>query len=183
MRFILLVFSILSFFAVALADSRVPFELPKQSELRKIRSALLKTSKGDIYIELYPDKAPWHVANFKFLAEQNYYDGKVFHLVMDGYIAQGGTPAGSPNYGPRYDLPPEFNRLKHVEGSLGMARLPDDINPERRSHGAQFHLLMREAPKLDGNYTVFGQVVRGLDVIFNLEKGDEIIDLEVYVRK
>jgi cyclophilin family peptidyl-prolyl cis-trans isomerase len=188
----LLNFSTLSFVAAALliwplhhsdafADSSPSFQLPKAPDLKKLKSGVMRTSKGDIYFELFPEDAPWHVANFKYLADKKFYDNTVFHSHKEGFILQAGLSANS-NKGPGYSLPPEFNYRKHVPGTLGMARAIDIVNPQRRSHGSQFHLLLTENTRMDGSYTIFGQVVRGMDVLKSLTKGDTIRSLTVYVR-
>ena len=158
-----------------------PFKLPALSDVRKIRHAVITTNRGPIYIDLYPDSAPWHVANFKYLADKGFYRGLKFHLVYDEYIVQGGDPTGTGSGGPGYSLPPEFNQQKHVAGTLGMARISGSNNPERRSNGSQFHILMREAPKMDSGYTIFGRVVNGMKTVRRLRLGDTIEDVVVYV--
>ena len=173
----------------ALSQEEVPFELPERREILKIRSAILETSQGKLYLELYPEEAPWHVSNFKYLADKGFYSGTTFHLYKPGYIIQGGDPKGNGLGGPGYTLPPEFSRRNHVLGTLGMARKPDThgepkkvINPERRSSGSQFHILLGDAPHMDGSYTIFGRVVGGLDVLQKLREGDSISKLTVYIR-
>ena len=168
-------------FATASAEE-APFTLPKRAELSRIRSAEMTTSKGTIYFELYPEDAPWHVANFKFLADKGFYRGLTFHLYLEGYIIQGGAPGGNPNGGPGYTLPAEFNQYRHEAGTLGMARRPDSVNPERRSNGSQFHILLGDAPQMNKSYTIFGKVIKGMDVVYKLRPGDRIIDLKVFVK-
>lgn len=158
-----------------------PFTLPKAAELSRLRSAQIRTSKGDIFVELYPEDAPWHVANFKYRADRGFYRQTAFHLFFPGYIIQGGEAPASLKV-PPYSLPPEFNSRRHIQGALGMARKQDVINPERRSDGEQFHLLLADAPHMDGKYTVFGRVTKGLAVMERLAKGDVIRDVEVFVR-
>lgn len=172
------------------AASDPPFDLPSRSELLKIRSAIMDTSQGQIFFELLPEEAPWHVANFKYLADKGFYRGLTFHLYQAGYLIQGGDPRGTGFGGPGYSLPAEFSRRNHQFGTLGMARLPDQydskgrpINPERRSSGSQFHILLGDAPHMDGLYTVFGKVVGGADVLSRLRKGDTIKDLKVFIRE
>jgi len=167
-----------------------PFELPSRSEILKIRSAILETNKGKIYLELFPEEAPWHVANFKYLADKDFYRGLTFHLYKAGYLIQGGDPKGNGFGGPGYTLPPEFNERNHKFGTLGMARKPDiydskgiPVNPQRRSSGSQFHLLLGEAPQMNGQYTVFGKVVGGQGVLEALRQGDRIVRLTVFVRE
>lgn len=160
-----------------------PFLLPKRSELNRIRSAALYTNRGTILFELYPEKAPWHVANFKYLADKGFYRNLKFNIYMAGYIIQGGDPSGRGNGGPGYNLPPEFSELEHVPGTLGMARRADDINPERLSSGSQFHILLGDAPHMNQKYTIFGHVVRGMSVVEELREGDVIKDLKVFVNR
>ena len=159
-----------------------PFELPPQEELSRIRSATLDTTRGRIYLALFPEDAPWHVANFKYLADKGFYRGKTFHLHRPEQIIQGGSPSSDPNDGPGYKLLPEFNAHKHIAGSLGMARLPDAFNPGRRSNGSQFHILLSENGNMDGAFTIFGKVIRGIEVARALRKGDRIENLTVYVK-
>jgi peptidyl-prolyl cis-trans isomerase B (cyclophilin B) len=157
--------------------------MPPRAELLKIRSAVVQTSQGDFLMELFPDIAPVHVANFKFLADKGFYNGLSFHLVQNDYIVQGGDPSGSGNGGPTYSLLPEFSEKHHVRGSVGMARRADDINPQRLSNGSQFHILLREARHMDKKYTIFGEVIDGLEVIEKLRPGDKIKSIRVFVRK
>lgn len=167
----------------AITEPGVPFSLPPKKELQKLRSGVLKTSQGRIYFELYPEEAPWHVANFKYLADKGFYKGLRFHLYYPDYIIQGGSPSRDPNDGPGYSLPPEFNAHPHTLGAIAMARLPDNANPQRRSNGSQFYIVIGEASRLDGSFTVFGRVVRGIDVAQKLREGDRIEELIVYVRE
>jgi peptidyl-prolyl cis-trans isomerase B (cyclophilin B) len=160
-----------------------PFELPEAGELRKLRSALISTSRGDLYFELYPEDAPWHVANFKYLADKGFYTGLRFHFFYEGYILQAGAPTNDPDSGPGYSLPAEFSSRSHRLGSLGMARVKDAGNPGRQSHGSQFHLLLKHAPHMDGRYTVFGQLVKGEEVLRQLKQWDRIREIKVFVRQ
>ena len=164
------------------AQSEPPFTLPPITEISKLRSAIIYTDLGEIKFELYPQIAPWHVANFKYLADKGFYKNLVFIRYEPGYYIQAGSPNNSLKGGPGYTLPAEFSNLKHTVGTLGMARLEDYINPERRSNGSQFHIMLRAAPFTDGDHTVFGQAISGLDVLAKLRKGDRIRDLKVFVR-
>jgi peptidylprolyl isomerase len=164
------------------AAKEPPFELPPRSELLKIQSAVLDTEHGEVVIELFPDRAPWHVANFKHLADSGFYRGARFHYVNPGYAVQTGVPAQSEAARYRYSLEPEFSEMPHEAGIVGMARHEDLLNPERRSSATQFHILLRENAAMNGNYTIFGKVVEGLEVVERLRKGDRIRDLKVYVR-
>lgn len=157
-----------------------PFILPKTKELRKIKSALITTNKGSMRFELFPEEAPWHVANFKYLADKKFYRGLKFNLYYPRYLIQGGEPVG--NSGPGYSLPPEFASRKHEFGTLGMARRQDFMNSERRSNGSQFHIILGNASNLDGSYSIFGQLVDGADVLTLLGAGDTIEDITVFIR-
>jgi cyclophilin family peptidyl-prolyl cis-trans isomerase len=175
---------------IARGDSEPPFQLPPRTELLKIRSAIVETSKGRIYFELFPEEAPWHVANFKYLADKGFYDDLSFHLVEKGYLIQGGDPQGTGFGGPGYSLPAEFSSRTHRLGTLGMARKPDGynskkqlINPERRSSGSQFHILLGDATHMDGKYTIFGKLVGGDHVLQQLRRGDKIIKVSVFIRQ
>jgi peptidyl-prolyl cis-trans isomerase B (cyclophilin B) len=172
------------------ADSEPPFELPARGELLKIRSAIITTSKGNLYFELFPEEAPWHVANFKYLADKKFYNGIAFHLFKPGYLIQGGDPQGNGYGGPGYSLPAEFSSRNHKFGTLGMARKPDGynakkqlLNPQRRSSGSQFHILLSEAPHMDGRYTIFGKLVGGSETLERLRDGDTISSITVFIRE
>jgi cyclophilin family peptidyl-prolyl cis-trans isomerase len=172
------------------AESDPPFTLPPRAELLKIRSAIVTTSKGKLYFELFPEDAPWHVANFKYLADKKFYDGLTFHLYQPGYLIQGGDPKANGFGGPGYSIQAEFSTRNHRFGTLGMARKPDGYNtkkqltnPQRRSSGSQFHILLNDAPHMDGRYTIFGKLVGGGDVLEKLRRGDTIEAVTVYIRE
>ncbi|MEZ4754380.1 MAG: peptidylprolyl isomerase [Bdellovibrionota bacterium] len=179
-KFVLLMF--LALIALPGYTQQPPFKLPKKSKLTKIRSAVIVTSKGTLYLELYPDDAPWHVANFKYLADKGFYNGLKFKIFKPGYIIQGGGPRNNPSGDVGWRLPAEFNDRPHEYGSLGMARKQDLINPERSSNSSQFHILLRRASHMDGSYTVFGKVVAGYETLEKLRADDRIEMLTVYVR-
>jgi len=127
----------------------------------------ISTEHGDITIELYADTAPNTVANFKALAGKGFYDGLKFHRVIPGFMAQGGDPEGSGMGGPGYKVKAEFNSRKHVRGTLAMAR---SQNPD--SAGSQFYICFGPQPHLDNQYTIFGQVVEGMDAVDQIQQGD-----------
>jgi peptidyl-prolyl cis-trans isomerase B (cyclophilin B) len=131
-------------------------ELVKYAKAR----ATLTTRMGKIVVRFFPDLAPIHVKNFITLAEKGYYNGTPFHRVIPGFMIQGGDPKGNGTGGPGYTIPAEFSSRKHVAGILSMARTSD---PD--SAGSQFFIVVAPAPSLDGKYSVFGQVVEGLDVV------------------
>ena len=124
-----------------------------------------------IVIELKDDAAPLTVANFKNLVSRHYYDGMRFHRVFPHQLLQTGDPKSrhgeterSGTGGPGYTIPPEI-RLKHDAGAVATSRLPDAINPTRVSNGSQFYICIEPMPDLNGQYTVFGRVIEGLDLL------------------
>ncbi|MDB3952979.1 peptidylprolyl isomerase [Alphaproteobacteria bacterium] len=128
----------------------------------------LDLKDGRVVIELWPDVAPKHVERIKTLARQKFYDGIVFHRVIDGFMAQTGDPTGTGMGGSSLpDLPAEFNSAFHVEGTLSMARSssPDSAN-------SQFFICFAPAPFLDGQYTAWGKVVEGMELVHRIKKGD-----------
>ncbi len=134
----------------------------------------IETAHGTIVIELYPDTAPNTVANFKALAGKGFYDGLTFHRVIAGFMAQGGDPDGTGMGGPGYSVKAEFNSRKHLRGTVAMAR---SSNPD--SAGSQFYICFAPQPHLDGQYTIFGQVVEGMDVVDQIKQGDKMIKVSV----
>ena len=125
-------------------------------------------SGGDVTIKLRPDLAPGHVERIRELAEEGFYDGVVFHRVIDGFMAQGGDPTGTGSGGsPKPDLKAEFSREPHVRGTASMARTndPDSAN-------SQFFICFDDCGFLDGQYTVWGQVVEGMEHVDALPKGE-----------
>ena len=121
---------------------------------------------GIIKAELYPETAPQSAYNFISLVKQGYYDGLIFHRVINGFMIQGGDPTGTGMGGPGYCIKGEFmqngvaNDLKHTEGVLSMARA---MHPD--SAGSQFFIMHKDAPYLDGQYAAFGKVLEGMDVV------------------
>lgn len=123
---------------------------------------------GRVVIQLRPDLAPQHVERFKTLARDGFYDGLVWHRVIEGFMAQTGDPMGDGTGGSDLpNLPAEFSPEDHVRGSLSMARA-SDIN----SANSQFYLVLDHAPHLNGQYTYFGQVVEGMDFVDQIRKGN-----------
>lgn len=131
---------------------------------------VLETSKGDITITLRPDIAPNHVERIKTLVGEGFYDGTVFHRVIDGFMAQGGDPTGTGTGGSKLpDLKAEFSDTKHVRGVCSMAR---SMNPD--SANSQFFICFDTAPWLDGQYTAWGEVTDGMDVVDQFAKGEPV---------
>lgn len=152
-----------------------------QIDPQKTYIALVETSKGTIELELYPQAAPLHVNNFVFLARQGFYDGLTFHRVVPNFVIQGGDPEGTGRGGPGYNIPAEIS-LPHKKGALAAARLGDQVNPKRESSGSQFYITHQATPHLDGAYSVYGQVIRGQDVVDAIRQGDLIIKVEIVER-
>ncbi|VAV89331.1 Peptidyl-prolyl cis-trans isomerase [hydrothermal vent metagenome] len=128
----------------------------------------IETDHGRVVIELKPDVAPGHVERIKELAREGFYDGLIFHRVIDGFMAQGGCPNGSGMGGSsKPDLKAEFNTEKHVRGTCSMARsqMPDSAN-------SQFFICFGDSSFLNGQYTVWGQVTEGMEFVDMLAKGE-----------
>jgi cyclophilin family peptidyl-prolyl cis-trans isomerase len=125
----------------------------------------LETNKGDIKIQLAPEVAPMHCSSAIYLALLGFYDDLTFHRVIRGFMAQGGDPTGTGSGRPGYLLDAEFNDRKHVAGTVSMARASDP-----NSAGSQFFICFGATPNLDDKYTVFGQVVSGMDTVKKLEE-------------
>jgi peptidyl-prolyl cis-trans isomerase A (cyclophilin A) len=130
------------------------------------RIARFTTNLGEFRIELFEDKAPITTKNFIDLAEKKYYDGVIFHRVIDKFMIQGGDPTGSGRGGPGYTIKDEFHKdLKHgSEGMLSMANAGPDTG------GSQFFVTLAPTPWLDGKHAIFGQVVSGMDVVKQIGK-------------
>ena len=122
---------------------------------------------GRVVIEMRPDLAPKHVAQIKELTRRGFYDGVPFHRVMDGFMAQTGDPTGTGSGGSGKKIPAEFNAEKHVRGTVSMARAQDP-----NSADSQFFICFAPASFLDGQYTVWGEVVEGMEHVDALPKGE-----------
>ena len=139
-----------------------------QIDPKKQYKARMETDKGTMVIELFADKTPMTVNNFVFLSREGYYDGVIFHRVIDNFMVQGGDPTGTGRGGPGYKFGDEFNSsLKHdKQGILSMANAGPGTN------GSQFFITHGPTPHLNGKHTVFGQVVEGLDVLMSIPARD-----------
>jgi peptidylprolyl isomerase len=128
----------------------------------------LDLKSGRVVIQLFPDLAPKTVAQIKTLARQGFYDGTPFHRVIEGFMAQGGDPTGTGGGGSKLpDLPAEFTSKRHfLRGTCGMARTSDP-----NSGNSQFFIMFAPAPGLDGKYTIWGQVVQGMDFVDKITRG------------
>ncbi|MCK4306685.1 TonB family protein [candidate division WOR-3 bacterium] len=160
----------------------------------KVRKAILDTLKVDgveiavitmkngekIYIKFSPEDAPNTVKNFIMLANLGFYDGLTFHRVVPKFVVQGGDPSGDGTGDPGYSINAEFNKQRHLLGTLAMARSADP-----NSAGSQFYICLAPLPpqpsreSLDGKYTVFGQVIKGMDVVKRIKKGDVINSIQI----
>jgi cyclophilin family peptidyl-prolyl cis-trans isomerase len=133
---------------------------------------VMETTKGKVVIKLRPDLAPGHVERIKLLAREGFYDGIVFHRVIDGFMAQVGCPHGTGTGGSSYpDLKQEFNAEPHVRGICSMARAQ---NPN--SANSQFFIVFDDARFLDKQYTVWGEVVEGMDNVDLIKRGEPVRD-------
>jgi peptidyl-prolyl cis-trans isomerase B (cyclophilin B) len=122
---------------------------------------------GTIVVELYGSDAPKNVTNVANLAIEGFYNGLIFHRIVPGFVVQGGDPEGTGAGGPGYTVDAEIKH-KHVKGCLAMARKPDQVNPAKASSGSQFYFCLQDISQLDGEYTVIGKIVEGLDVMEKL---------------
>ncbi len=148
-------------------------------EVKEPLKILIKTNKGEILCELYPQYAPKTVKNFVKLSKLGFYDGLIFHRYVPDFVIQGGDPYGTGYGDAGYNIPLEVNeKARHIEGALGIARAQ-----EPNSGSCQFYITLKETPHLDGNYTVFGKVIKGMDVVKKLRKGDIIKKIEIIEKK
>ena len=165
--------------AQEIADA-VPYADVKDPE----NTLLLRLKDGDVLIEMYPQAAPRHVARIKELVREGFYDGLKFHRVIEGFMAQTGCPYGNGTGGTGKKLKAEFSRNPHKRGTVSMARsmMPDSAD-------SQFFICFADCPWLDGQYTVWGEVTSGMEVVDKIKRGngpngavsdpDEIISLQV----
>ena len=186
----------LSILLLALTISLAGCKSSKYPDLKDGLYADVQTAKGDILLELRPDKAPVTVASFVSLAEGNnpyvkdeykgkpFYDGLTFHRVVskatgdpNDFVIQGGDPLGTGQGGPGYQFKNEISDLKHTKGALSMAR-----EPKPDTNGSQFFITLDDTPFLDGKYSVFGYTVKGFDVVQKIRKGDTIKKITI-IRK
>lgn len=152
------------------------YEISKE-ELDSYKYATIKTSKGDMVLELFADEAPQAVSNFAFLANSGFYKGLNFHRVIPNFVIQGGCPHGTGTGGPGWRILCECDNQehKHKRGTLSMAHAGRDTG------GSQFFVCHSAQPHLDGVHTVFGQIINdeSLEVLDSIRAGDEIIDIKI----
>ncbi len=156
-------------------SKQYPAPPPLTIDSSKTYSATLETSRGSIVVDLFPKEAPKSVNNFVFLAREGFYDGTVFHRVIDNFMVQGGDPTASGRGGPGYKFEDELKPgyKKHQIGSLSMANAGPNTN------GSQFFITHIATDWLNGKHTVFGQVRSGQDVVNKIKQGDTLTSVKI----
>ena len=168
--------------------TKSPARAKKEKAKYQVKDAenalLLKLKNGDVVIEMFSDEAPNHVARIKELVRAGFYNGLKFHRVIDGFMAQTGCPFGTGTGGSGKKLKAEFNRRPHLRGTVSMARAMDPDSAD-----SQFFICFAEAPWLNGQYTVWGEVVSGMEYVDMIKRGtgvngmvsqpDEIVSVAV----
>jgi peptidyl-prolyl cis-trans isomerase B (cyclophilin B) len=146
-----------------------------QIDSQKTYRIKIETNRGDIELELYAEYAPKTVNNFVFLAREGFYDGIIFHRVINDFMIQGGDPVGTGTGGPGYKFEDEFegNPLRHESKVISMANAGPNTN------GSQFFITHSPQPHLDGMHTVFGKVVEGRDIVDAIQQGDSMAKVTV----
>ena len=149
---------------------------PVVIDTSKQYTATIETKKGDLVLDLFASDVSVTVNNFVFLAREGFYDGTTFHRVIPGFMAQGGDPTGTGTGGPGYSFADEFTEHTHATGALSMANAGPNTN------GSQFFITYGPQHHLDGRHSVFGQLIKGVDVLRNIEQGDRIIRITIEER-
>ncbi|HLH63767.1 MAG TPA: peptidylprolyl isomerase [Ktedonobacteraceae bacterium] len=144
-----------------------------QIETNRTYSATIKTNKGDIHLQLNPAEAPMTVNNFVTLARDSFYDNVTFHRVVPGFVIQGGDPTGTGRGGPGYQFKDEPVKRRYRAGTVAMANAGPNTN------GSQFFICLEDQPSLPPNYTIFGDVTSGMDVVRNIQQGDVISTITI----
>lgn len=157
------------------AENVVNIEQQNGTGMKDNPKLLMKLKYGDVEIELYPDKAPKHVERILLLTNKGFYNGLKFHRVIDGFMAQTGDPKGDGTSSSNEpNLAAEFNELSHTRGVISMAR-STDLN----SANSQFFIMLGDGTYLDHQYTAFGKVIKGMEFIDMIKKGDPTKDGKV----
>jgi peptidyl-prolyl cis-trans isomerase B (cyclophilin B) len=146
---------------------------PMTIDTGKQYTATIETEKGNLVLELFASDVPITVNNFVFLARDGFYDGTTFHRVEPGFVAQGGDPTGTGTGTPGYQFDDEITDHTHVTGALSMA------NSGANTNGCQFFITYAPQHHLDGHYSVFGQLIEGMDVLERIEQGDVMIRINI----
>ncbi len=137
---------------------------PAETATPEVAVATIATSMGTFEVTLDGKAAPKTVANFIKLSKEGFYNNLTFHRIVQDFVIQGGDPKGDGTGGPGYTVPAEIG-LKHTKGAIAMARTGDSVNPTKASSGSQFYIALQPLAELDGQYTVFGYVTSGMDVV------------------
>jgi peptidylprolyl isomerase/peptidyl-prolyl cis-trans isomerase B (cyclophilin B) len=151
-----------------------PAKKAARSVAKMMNVITMETTKGTIKFTLLPQYAPVHCEKFIALTKKKFYDGLTFHRVVPGFVIQGGDPSGNGSGGPGYTIKAEFSERKHLLGTVAMARTPD---PD--SAGSQFYICLDALPSLDRQYTTFGQVFEGIDIVQKIVAGDKMTKVTV----
>jgi peptidyl-prolyl cis-trans isomerase B (cyclophilin B) len=151
-----------------------PKDAPRGGKKVKQTAVITMEKGGEITIEFFPEDAPKTVENFVTLAKKGFYDGVTFHRVEPNFVVQGGDPKGNGTGGPGYTIKDEFNKQKHVRGVVAMAR-----TQAPNSAGSQFYITLAPAHFLDGQYTVFGRVTSGMEVVDKIKVGDKMKSVKI----
>lgn len=170
-------------------EEKMATEPPVWGTIKRAQNPIVvvETNHGTIELELYWKETPKTAENLLYLANKGYYNNLTFHRIVPNFVIQGGDPLGNGTGGPGYNIPFEKANTKHLRGSLGMARSQDP-----NSGGSQFYICLKDLPNLDGNYVVFGKVVKGMDVVDKIAQvptgtGDfpeeQVIMTKVYEKK
>ena len=149
---------------------------PMELDTSKQYFATIETEKGKIVLELFASDVPVTVSNFVFLARDGFYNGTTFHRVIPEFMAQGGDPTGTGRGGPGYRFDDEFTEHAHNAGALSMANAGPNTN------GSQFFITYTSQHHLNGKHSVFGQLIRGMDVLKTIENGDTIVGITIEER-
>lgn len=163
MRKTVLLLAVIAMFGATGSTTMAKTESPIRNAENKF--VTLETNMGKMTLELYHDVAPAHADSFVSLTKKKFYDGTIFHRIIDGFMIQGGDPTGTGTGNAGYNLPAEFSKLPHQDGTLSMARSADP-----NSASCQFFVCLGKVPHLDGKYTVFGQLVNGFEVLHKIGK-------------
>ena len=150
-----------------------PIDWALVKSLGRDQNVIIKTDKGEVVLRLLVNKAPGSVANFVKLATDGYFNGKNFHRVVPNFVIQGGCNRGDGYGGEDYSIRSDFANLRYQEGSVGMASAGKD------TEGTQWFITHSPTPHLDGRYTIFAQVAKGMDVVHSIEVGDKILSVDL----
>lgn len=175
-KLILFISSILLLASISNAGQLKDYQVTSDQikQMAEQHAVIEMKSGGKIIMKFYPADAPNTVANFIDLASKGFYDGLKFHRVIKDFVAQGGDPRGNGTGGPGYSIKAEFNKKPHVNGAVAMAR---SRHPD--SAGSQFYICLGPQHFLDGNYTVFGIVTSGMDVVEKIKIGDVMKSVKI----